>query len=490
MIQLAPTDVLYQAPLLVLVLTGLILILAEAFTRGVRRDFLMSLSVLGCLGAMAASAVLYRAVGDASVDLFGGMLVVDRLSYVMSGLFAGATAISAMLIAGHQRMHRWEVGELYGLMLIAAAGASMLSMAGSLVTIFLGIEMMSIAIYDFMAARRGSRVGSEAAMKYFLMGAFSSGILVYGIALIYGATGTMNIAEIGAFASESPNTPLLLAGMLLMLISFAFKIGAVPFHMWAPDTYDGAPTPITGFLASVAKAAGVIAAVRVLSEAFGGDVIPYGRMGWASLLAAIAAITMTVGNLAALRQESIKRMLAYSSIGHAGVILVGVVAIGVGAADVATPAVVFYLIAYSATTLGAFGLVAWIGSRGEERLRIDQWSGLATAHPLAALAMTLFLLSLGGIPPLAGFFGKFYVFSAAMQAYDQQLLWLVVVGVLNSVLSIFYYLRVVMVMYFREPEGAFAPTRSVATVIAIGICAFLVVKMGILPGGWMSLAGG
>jgi NADH-quinone oxidoreductase subunit N len=264
----------------------------------------------------------------------------------------------------------------------------------------------------------------------------------------------------------------------------------VPFHMWAPDTYEGAPTPITGFLASVAKGAGFIAAVRVFSEAFGGDIIPYGRMGWASLFAAIAAITMTFGNLAALRQESIKRMLAYSSIAHAGTILVGVVAIGVGAGDVAIPAVAFYLIAYAVTTLGAFGVVAWIGSRGDERLRIDQWSGLATKHPMAALAMTLFLLSLGGIPPLAGFFGKFYVFSAAVQAYDQQLLWLVVVGVLNSVLSIFYYLRVVMVMYFREPEGEFSPTRSVATALAIGICAFLVLKIGVLPGGWMSIVGG
>jgi NADH-quinone oxidoreductase subunit N len=483
------SDILHQAPLLVLVVTGLVLILVEAFTRGVRRDFLMSLSVVGCLGALAASVALFRAVGDESVELFGGMLVADRLSYVLSGLFAGATAISAMLIAGHQRTHRWEVGELYGLMLIAAAGASMLSMAGSLVTIFLGIEMMSIAVYDFMAARRNSRVGTEAAMKYFLMGAFSSGILVYGIALVYGATGTMNLAEIAAFGAANPNTPVLLAGMLLMVIAFAFKIGAVPFHMWAPDTYDGAPTPITGFLASVAKAAGVIAAVRVFSEAFGGEILPFGRMGWASLFAALAAITMTVGNLAALRQESIKRMLAYSSIAHAGVILVGLTAIGVGAAS-AKPAVVYYLIAYAATTLGAFGIVAWIGSRGEERLRIDQWSGLAVKHPLAALAMTIFLLSLGGIPPLAGFFGKFYVFSAAVQAYDQQLLWLVVVGVLNSVLSIFYYLRVVMVMYFRNPEGEFAPTRSAATVIAIGVCAFFVIVMGVLPGGWMAIAGG
>ncbi len=490
MMALSAADILYQAPLLVLVATGLILILAEAFTRGGRRDFLMKLAVVGCAGAFAAAVALYRSIGDESVDLFGGMLVADRLAYVLTGLFSAATAISAMLISDHQRIHRWEVGELYGLMLIAAGGASLLSMAGSLVTIFLGIEMMSIAVYDFMAARRGSRVGAEAAMKYFLMGAFSSGILVYGIALTYGAAGTMDIAAVAEFAAANPSSPLLLAGMLLMVIAFAFKVGAVPFHMWAPDTYEGAPTPITGFLASVAKAAGVIAAVRVFYEAFGGDVLPYGRMGWASLFAALAAITMTVGNLSALRQESIKRMLAYSSIAHAGTILVGVVAIGVGAADVAIPAVVFYLIAYGATTLGAFGVVSWIGSRGDERLRIDQWSGLATKHPLAALAMTLFLLSLAGIPPLAGFFGKFYVFTAAVQAYDQQLLWLVVVGVLNSVVSIFYYLRVVMVMYFREPEGEFSPVRSAATVIAVGVCAVFVLKMGVLPGGWMSIAGG
>ncbi len=490
MIELTREDFLYQIPLLILAVSGVMLILLEAFTEGNRRDFLMSLSVAGCVGALLSSIVLFRSIGDESIELFGGMLVADRLAYVLTGLFAGATALSAMLTADHQRTHRWEVGELYGLMLIATAGASLLSMAGSLVTIFLGVEMMSIAIYDFMAARRGSRPGTEAAMKYFLMGAFSSGFLAYGIALLYGATGTFDISSIAAFAAENPSDPLLVVGALVLVVALAFKVGAVPFHMWAPDTYEGAPTPLSGFLASVAKAAGFIAAVRIFAEAFGGDVMPFGRLGWASVFAALAAITMTVGNLAALRQERIKRMLAYSSIAHAGTILVGLVAVGVGAGDGAMAAVVYYLIAYSLTTIGAFGVVSWIGSRDKERLRIDDWSGLAVSHPLAALVMTVFLLSLGGIPPLAGFFGKFYVFSQAVSAYDQQLLWLVVIAVLNSILSLFYYLRVVMAMYFREPEGAFTPMRSPATVIALGLCAFFVVKMGVLPGGWMSIAGG
>jgi NADH-quinone oxidoreductase subunit N len=358
-------------------------------------------------------------------------------------------------------------------------------MAGNLMTVFLGIETMSIATYVLTASRRGSRRSAEAAMKYFLMGAFATAFLLYGIALTYGATGTTDLTKIRAFLDAQGPSPMLVISVFFFVIGFGFKIAAVPFHMWAPDVYDGAPTPVTGFMAAAVKAAAFAGILRVFGEAFGGDIMPIGRSGWAGISAALAAITMTVGNVAALRQRSIKRMLAYSSISHAGVILVGVCAMGLGAYSAAQKAVVFYLAAYSVTTLGAFGMLAWIGSKAHERTLVDDSAGLAQQHPIAALAMTLFMLSFGGLPPTAGFLGKFLVFKAAMSAYDQQLVWLVVVGVLNSMVSIFYYLRLVTAMYFREPLGPFSPNRAWSLRVAMALCVVLVLQMGILPTLWL-----
>jgi len=304
-------------------------------------------------------------------------------------------------------------------------------------------------------------------------------------------TGTTSLAGIRAAAAGVSSQPLFLIGELMLIVALGFKVAAVPFHMWAPDAYEGAPTPVTAFMAAGVKAAGFTAVLRLFLTAFGGDVLPFGRMGWGSILAVLAAATMTLGNIAALRQENVKRLLAYSSIAHAGYLLIGVVAAGVGAADTARPALGFYLLAYTFTTIGAFGVVAWIGSRNDERLLVDDWAGLAARHPGAALGMTVFLLSLGGMPPTAGFFGKFYVFRAAMQTYDDQLLWLVVVGVLNSVVSVAYYLRIVMAMYFREPTRELAPLGrpAVALNLALVVCALFVLEMGLLPGYWLSLAG-
>jgi NADH-quinone oxidoreductase subunit N len=269
-----------------------------------------------------------------------------------------------------------------------------------------------------------------------------------------------------------------------------FKIGAAPFHMWTPDAYEGAPTPVTGYMAAGVKAAGVAGILRVFTAGFGGDVLPYGQLGWATIFGVLAVITMTVGNVAALRQDNIKRLLAYSSISHAGYLLIGVVAAGVAGesgVDVARPALLYYLLAYTFTTLGAFGVVSYVGRRGHERQNVDDWAGLGARHPGAALAMTIFLLSLGGIPPTAGFFGKFYVFRAAMEP-DGQLLWLVIAAVINSVVSVYYYLRIVMAMYFREPtrEAMSAPSGAVS--VALVLCAVLVLLLGVLPASWLDIA--
>lgn len=482
------TDFLFQTPLLILVVTGLLLILGEAFVHGRHRAFLMRLTVAGCIAAAIAAVVLFGKLTDSGpVHLMRGMLVADTFAMFFIVLFCGATAFTALISDYHQREHDWENGEYYGLLTLAAAGMAILAMAGDLVSIFIGIETMSLAVYVLAASRWRSRRGAEAAMKYFLMGAFSTGFLLYGIALVYGATGTTNF--VGIAQRIDPTSPILLVGVFMMIIAVAFKVAAVPFHMWAPDAYEGAPTPVTGFMAAAVKAGAFAAALRIF-DSLGGDVLPFGRLGWAGILAVIAAITMTVGNIAALRQQNIKRMLAYSSISHAGVVLVGVVAMTLTSTAASRPAVMFYLAAYTATTLGAFAVVAWIGSRGAERVDIDDWAGLAQTHPGAALAMALFMLSLGGIPPTAGFIGKFYIFKSAMGAYDNQLLWLVIVGVLNSAISIYYYLRVVTTMYFRAPSGEFTPSRSAAVAFVLIACALVVLQMGILPDWWIGKAGG
>ncbi len=487
MIQLSSQDFLYQLPLLVLIVVGLLLILAESFSSGRQQASLMGLTVAGCIGALVACIFVYRQVGEATVPLMGGMLLADQYAFFFIGLFSAVAAAIALISPGHQREHDWVHGEYYGLLLLATAGMAMLAMAGDLVVVFLGIETMSLAVYVMTGSRRRSRRSTEAALKYFLMGAFATGFLAYGIALIYGAIGSTNLLVIQAQLPLQASNPLLVIGILVLVVAFGFKVAAIPFHMWAPDAYEGAPTPVTGFMAAAVKAAAFAVMLRLFGDIFAGDVMPYGRMGWASSMVVLAALTMTVANIAALRQANIKRMLAYSSISHAGILLTGVVAAGLGAGDEARSAVMYYLLAYSVTTVGAFAVVSWIGSRGHERLAVDDWAGLAQRHPGAALAMTIFMLSMGGLPPTAGFFGKFYLFKAAMQVADQQLLWLVILGVVNSAISIFYYLRVVMTMYFREPDGEFRVERTGAVSLVLIVCALAVIEMGILPGFWLGL---
>ncbi|HEU4733817.1 MAG TPA: NADH-quinone oxidoreductase subunit N [Kofleriaceae bacterium] len=484
-----PAELGYLVPYLILAVTGMLLVLAEAFYHGEDRTALASLTAAGSFASAIASVVLLRQLeGNARVPLLGEMLVADRSGYVLSALFAVTTGLAALSSPAHQREHDWQIGEYYGVMLLSASGMVMLAHAANLVTVFLGIETMSIGVYVMCAMRRRSRRGNEAAMKYFLIGAFATGFLMYGIALIYGAGGTTKIAQLATVLGQTRNPGLVVAGGFLLVVAFGFKVAAVPFHMWAPDAYEGAPTPVTGFMAAAVKAAAIAAMIRVFGTALGGDVVPFGMLGWASPLVVIAAITITVGNITAVRQDNIKRMLAYSSISHAGVLLVGVCALGLGAPS-ATTSLIYYLIAYSFTTMGAFAIVSYVGSRNRERLLVDDWAGLGAQHPAVALAMTILLLSFGGIPPTGGFFAKFYVFKAAMEVYDGQLLWLVVIGVINSAISIYYYLRIVTAMYFREANQPFAPTRSSGLLFVITVCPLLVLELGIMPGWWLKLVG-
>jgi NADH-quinone oxidoreductase subunit N len=485
-----PTDLIYMAPLTVLSVSALLLIVVEAFIRGRQRSWLMPLTVAGCIGGALAAISIYSSIeAGQQVSIFGGMLIADLPSMFLTALLCAGTALTALVSPLHQTEYEWENGEYYGMLLLAAAGMVMMAMAGDLVATFLGLETMSLAVYVLTASRRGSRRATEGAMKYFLMGAFATAFLLYGIALIYGATGTTDLVLISERLRDSGQEPLVVIGTMLLVVAFGFKVAAVPFHMWTPDAYEGAATPVTGFMAAVVKAAAFAGALRVFTLGLGGDFMPQGSMGWGGIFAVLAAITMTVGNLGALRQENVKRMLAYSSVSHAGVLLTGLVALGLDPDGPGQSALLYYLAAYAVTTLGAFAAIIWIGSREQERVLVDDWAGLGTRHPGVALGMTLFLLSLGGIPPTSGFFGKFAVFQAAMQVPDNQLLWLVVIGVLNSALSIFYYLRVVMAMYFREPLGEFRPLRSGGLTFTLIVCALLVLQMGLMPGFWLDLTG-
>jgi NADH-quinone oxidoreductase subunit N len=483
----APSDLIYMAPMLILMGAGILLVLAEAFFQGRERSTLATITVAGGVAAAVVAVVIYRGMpAGETKPLMSGMLVADRMGMALTALFSATIAVVALISPAHQRAHNWDNGEYYGVLLLGGSGMVILAQAGNLASVFLGVETMSIAVYVLTALRRRSRRGNEAAMKYFLMGAFATGFLLYGMALVYGAAGTTDLAQLQARLASTPNGGLVVAGIFLMVVAFCFKVAAVPFHMWAPDAYEGAPSPVTALMAAGVKAAAIAAMLRVFGWGLGGDVLPLGTLGWASPLVVIAAITITVGNLAAVRQDNVKRMLAYSSISHGGVLLVGLAALGLGSST-ASDAIVYYLVAYTVTTLLAFAVVIYVGSRNRERLAVGDWAGLASQHPGAAIAMTVALLSLGGMPPTGGFLGKFYIFRSAMDAYDGQLIWLVIVGVVNSAISIFYYLKLVTAMYFKEAPEPIVPTRSAGLTFVMAAGVLLILHMGVMPAMWSAL---
>ncbi|HYM79882.1 MAG TPA: NADH-quinone oxidoreductase subunit N [Candidatus Limnocylindria bacterium] len=423
-----------------------------------------SRAALVSLLALVASVIAILRVRDVKRSLFEGMFVHDGFTVFFTLLFCGITALAILQSWDYLKRTRLHRAEYYPLLLSATLGMIVMAASSDLITIFLGLELMSLALYVLVGFRRSQLESSEASLKYFLLGAFASGFLLYGIALLYGATGTTQLARIAQFLGDSAalKSPLVLAGGLLLLVGFAFKVAAVPFHMWTPDAYEGAPTTVTGYMSAGAKAAGFAALLRIVIVALDGV-----QADWRPILTWMAILTMTVGNVTALLQTNLKRMLAYSSIAHAGYVLVALVAGGTDGASAA----LFYLAVYSLMNLGAFGLLALLGRQGEERVLISDLAGLGFRQPLLAIAMTVFMLSLGGIPPTAGFMGKVYVFGVAVKA---GLIPLVVVGVLNSVVSIFYYLRVTVAMYMHEAHGepvevAWAIPSTIAVLIALAL---------------------
>ncbi|MDI7258624.1 MAG: NADH-quinone oxidoreductase subunit N [Thermodesulfobacteriota bacterium] len=469
-------DLYLIAPEIIIAAFGFLVLLVDVFSpKGEKKGYLGILSLIGLVIAFLYTLPL---VGSAKTG-FEGMFTSDGFAIFFKITFLIIAFLTVLISMGYASREGIEGGEYYTLILFATLGMMLMAGGTHLIVVFLGLETMSISIYILAGMMREDRRSAEAALKYFLLGAFATGFLLYGIALIYGATGSLYLNDIAAYIASKNllKNPMLLMSLVFLTIGFGFKIASVPFHMWTPDVYEGAPTSITAFMATGVKAAGFSALVRVFFTA-----LPGFRPDWTSIMWLIAVATMTVGNIIAISQNNIKRMLAYSSIAHAGYILVAFVA----GNDLGTSGILFYLMAYAFMNLGAFTCVILLGKKGEENTLITDYAGVGFKYPLVAVSMTIFLLSMAGIPPLAGFMAKFYIFSAAVKS---EFYWLAIIGVLNSAISVYYYLRVTVFMYFRESEREITGLQFLpAPVIALILALIGTFYMGIFPSNVLSFA--
>ena len=411
---------------------------------------------------------------------FAGSVVLDNFATFFNLTFLFSAGLTILMSDEYLKREGYPISEYYPLILFTTAGAMWMVSGTDMMTIFLGLEVLSVSLYVLAGLFRGSLASNEAGLKYFLLGAFSTGFLLYGIALVYGATGSTQIQEIAQFVNQNGyvlENPMMIAGMLLLATGFLFKIAAAPFHMWTPDVYQGAPTPVTAFMSAGPKAAAIGAFMRVFVVAMAGL-----QSDWTSMLWVLAVATMIAGNFIAIKQDNLKRMLAYSSIAHAGYALVGLVA----ANAVGKAGILFYMLAYAFMNIGAFAVLVLAGKKGEENLTLEGFSGFGYRRPLLGVALTIFLFSLMGIPPTAGFAGKFYIFAGAVKS---GYIWLAVIGVLNSAVSLYYYLRVMVHMYFREPQEDFAWVKvDFGAAVSIVLALIGVFYLGVIPGAVMELA--
>lgn len=469
------------APLLVLVGGALLLLVASVLAPLDRwRRAPSTFTVVTCVVAVVASSLQWDRVQDPArgeLTAFAGAVTVDGFSVFFSVLIAVSIALAALLADGYLRREDLEGPELYVLMLLSGAGGVTMAMANDLMVVFLGLEILSIALYVMAGMHLRRDESQESAIKYFVLGAFSSAFLLYGIALTYGATGSTNLSEINAFLASNvvEADGLLLAGFALLLVGLGFKVAAVPFHVWTPDVYQGAPSPVTAFMASASKAAAFAALLRVFFGAFSSH-----SSDWRPVIWVLAVATMAVGAVLAVVQRDVKRMLAYSSINHAGFILVAVEA----NSERGVAGALFYLFAYALMVIGAFAVVTLVGRRGDAAHDLDDYRGLSTQRPLVALAMTVFLLSQAGVPLTSGFFAKFYVIGAAADAGSYAL---AIIAMVTAVISAFLYLRIIVAMYFGEQDfgeqGEQQPARAgVAVPVGAGITLAVAVAFTLLVG--------
>lgn len=465
-------------PQAILVLTGLVVLVSDVLVKNKSRFFLPGLSILGVL--ISAAFVINNLTPQAAK--YQSMVFADGFSAFLNLTIWIIVFLTILVSINYQRyFSHMASGEYYSLLLFAAVGMSFMACSGHLILIFVALELMSVCVYVLTGFHRNNDRSIEAALKYFLLGAFASAFLLLGFAFLYGATGTLDLPIMSRFIANNPETITsgwLILGLLLSIAGFGFKISMVPFHMWTPDVYQGAPTVVTGFMATGVKAAAVAALVRVLMVA-----LEPMAVNWTMILWVAAVATMFGGNIIALVQEDVKRMLAYSSIAHAGYLLIGFVA----GTQMGQAGILYYLLAYALMNIGAFGVITLLGRQGKEYSSLSDFSGLGLKSPVMGLAMAIFMFSLAGIPPTAGFMGKFYIFVAAIKS---GFVWLVVLGAINSVISIYYYLRVIVTMYFSAPAQSptILPSTTAPLTVALTIAAAGVLAMGVFPSIFWTLA--
>lgn len=444
-------------PEMIVALCGVIVMLYDSFFPK-QRKVTGTLSLLGLAVAAVLLGMMWSADSGVPATAFGGMVVHDSLRLGFSFVFLLVSALTILISTIWTDREDVPVGEYHALLMFATFGMMLMSAGNDLVIIFLGLETLSIATYVMAGLRKSDVKSNESAMKYFILGSLASAFLLYGMALVYGAMGTTNITEI-AQNIANPNFPaLLLVGGAMLIVGFGFKIAAAPFHVWTPDVYEGAPSPITGFMATGPKAAAFASFIRVFAIGFplvaGAQASGYLHETWITAVAVMAMLTMTIGNVAAIVQNNIKRMLAYSSIAHAGYAMVGLVGAGmattVAARDAAIAAVAFYLLTYAITTMGAFAIVTLLGEKNDRRTEFEDYNGIGFKSPVIAFTLSLFMLSLLGLPLTAGFIGKVLVFRPALEAGSTLLTAMVIVAVVNTAISAYYYLRLIVVMFFKE----------------------------------------
>jgi NADH-quinone oxidoreductase subunit N len=462
------------APELILTLTAFVIIAQELITRSRNHAVSASIAALGAIAALVMTLITHTF----NVYTFYDAVVLDpfasffKVIFLFGLILAIAISLKQVSDSGSK-----DHSEYYALLIFATVGMMVMAGGRELITIFLGLELLSMSLYILAGFFRWDSLSNEASLKYFVVGAFATGILLFGMSYVYGVTGSTHLRLIGETLKANPELvtdKALLLGLFMVLVGFGFKISVVPFHQWTPDVYQGAPTPVTAFMSAGPKAAGLAAVIRILTEA-----VPQMNQQWEILVAVLAVLTMTVGNLAALAQTNIKRMLAYSSIAHVGYILIGLVASVGGRSDRALSAIMFYLLAYTFMNIGAFAILIYLRRGKMANEGLEDYSGLARRSPFAALAMLVFLFSLAGIPPTAGFAAKLSIFYAAIQG---NYYWLAIIGILNSAVAAYYYLRVVVYMYMKEPVGELPAAQS-SPWLWVGIALALAgtIYLGILP---------
>jgi len=462
-------------PGILAVLAAFVVMIVDLVARDRHPGLLAGLGILGMGVAIASAAGAWVAHGDPSG--FQDMVRGDRYGLFFTIVICGSAALTLLMSVEYVREWGLPAGDFYTLVLLSTAGMVFLAMANDLIVLFVALETMSVGVYVLTGLMRGDLRSNEASMKYFLLGAFASGFLLYGVAFLYGATGSTRLDVIADAIARRTTEPFVLLGMAFLLVGFGFKVALIPFQAWTPDVYEGAPTVVTAFMAVAVKASAFAAFGRVFSA---GLAELAGQ--WTGLLGVLAVLTMTVGNVVAISQRSVKRMLAYSSIAHAGYALLGLVAHSVGGGA----ALLYYLTVYAFMNLGAFGVLVALARRGESSDRLEDLAGVGQRHPFLAFCLTVFLLSLAGVPPLGGFIAKFYLFGSVIQAGH---VGLALIAVVNSVISVYYYLGPVLQLYLGEagPERSALPARPWA-LACITVALVGTVVMGIFPAGTMQAA--